>query len=268
MDDVRDIKTYDQLSRTLDSQTVRTSPFGGNSSAEKAYRRAERLISAVHLITNHLPETEPSRKAIREKGLRLLTELLDMRNEMRGVASTKTRAVQSTIRELISLIRIITISGFISYHNAELVIEALDELGNFLNASRRSTLSEDVALSRETLLPAQEAHKKQISMTAGNAPEIHSTQPLSDIKDKSLITDDIRDTKDRPFVHTDISSIGNRGRNIMDTLRSGGVLGIKEVCAHFPEYSEKMIQRELASLVSAGLVKKMGLKRWSKYALI
>jgi DNA-binding HxlR family transcriptional regulator len=51
-------------------------------------------------------------------------------------------------------------------------------------------------------------------------------------------------------------------------LRSQGELGIKDVVSNLPEYSEKMIQRELAELVAAGRVKKTGLKRWSRYTYI
>jgi len=259
MDDGKDIKNQDQFSRTLDGRIVRTSPFGRNVSGEKAYRRAERLVSALHLLTNHIPEAEPARRAIRTKGVQFLSEMLDLRDEMRGVSSIRTRTSQSSIRELISLARILTISGYISFQNSDAVIEALDELGNFLNASRRSTLSEDIVFSRDDLLGANITVQKKsppnlqenvLSLGASNTPH------LSDIKDghdkKSVMSNRIH-------------GVSARGQNILSVLRTNGELGIKEVCAHFPEYSEKMVQRELATLVVGKYVAKRGLKRWSKY---
>lgn len=267
MDEARDIKNQDQFSRTLDGRIVRTSPFGRNASGEKAYRRAERLISALHLLTNHVPGTEPARCAIRKKGVQFLSEMLGLRDEMRGVSSTKTRAVQSSIRELISLLRILTISGYISFQNSDAVIEALDELGNFLNSSRRSPLSEDIVFSRDDFLGANLITQKRFianvrertTLLAGN-----KSQRISDIKD----TEDIKDSRNiRPESSEAIKDISARGQNILSVLKTGGELGIKEVCAHFPEYSEKMVQRELASLVAGKHVTKRGLKRWSRYSI-
>lgn len=51
----------------------------------------------------------------------------------------------------------------------------------------------------------------------------------------------------------------------MDILKFGGILGIKDIASNLPQYSEKMIQRELASLVQKGFVQKTGAKRWSRY---
>jgi DNA-binding HxlR family transcriptional regulator len=40
-----------------------------------------------------------------------------------------------------------------------------------------------------------------------------------------------------------------------------------EYAYNLPEFSEKMIQRELAALVQEGVVMKQGEKRWSRYSL-
>ncbi|MDO8481825.1 MAG: hypothetical protein Q7S75_01945 [bacterium] len=261
MYDEKDIKNIDQFSRSLDGRIVRTSPFGRNASGEKAYRRAERLVAALHLLTSHVSQDEPSRQVIREKGVQLLSNILDLRDEMRGVSSIKTRTVQASIRELISLIRVLTISGFISFQNADVIIESLDELGNFLHASRRSSLSEDVVLSKEDLLGDNAFPQR----TPVATPSLRGLL-MSHSKKKSLL--DIKDkqkSKQAPVYRTKNASI--RTQNIINVLSSNGELSIKDVCAHFPEYSEKMVQRELASLVSDKRVKKNGLKRWSRYSL-
>jgi hypothetical protein len=54
----------------------------------------------------------------------------------------------------------------------------------------------------------------------------------------------------------------------MEILRVGGALGIKDIAANLPEYREKMIQRELLDLAAKGRIRKIGLKRWSKYSLV
>jgi hypothetical protein len=62
-------------------------------------------------------------------------------------------------------------------------------------------------------------------------------------------------------------SLSLRSQTILDILRTGGSLGIKDIAANLPEYGEKTIQRELVTLVSQGKVKKLGLKRWSRYSI-
>ncbi|MDO8561955.1 MAG: hypothetical protein Q7S05_03975 [bacterium] len=263
MYDLKDAKDTDQFSRSLNGHVVRTNPFGRNASGDKAYRRAERLVAGLHLLTSHVSPEEPVRQIIRKKAVQLLSNILDLRDEMRGASSVKTRTVQASIRELISLVRILTISGFISFQNADVVIESLDELGNFLHASRRSSLSEDIILSREDLLGVQPVIQKKKAMTV--------TRTIGVLSDKEPETETISDIKDKMSAQSSgynkTDAVTVRGQNILDVLGSGGELGIKDVCAHFPEYSEKMVQRELASLVSANKVRKIGLKRWSRYSL-
>src|SRR3989344_3409976 len=58
-----------------------------------------------------------------------------------------------------------------------------------------------------------------------------------------------------------------RTNRIVGVLTTQGQLGIKDIAASLPEFSEKMIQRELKRLVTQGRIKKAGSKRWSTYVL-
>lgn len=63
------------------------------------------------------------------------------------------------------------------------------------------------------------------------------------------------------------ASQNTRAEEILSVLGAQGQLGIRDISAGLPTYSEKMIQRELKRLVDLGRVKKMGAKRWSMYTL-
>jgi len=52
---------------------------------------------------------------------------------------------------------------------------------------------------------------------------------------------------------------------ILDLVRKRKSLSIKEIAAVIKDCSEKTIQRELAALISQGLVRKVGERRWSLY---
>lgn len=262
MDTVRDIKRTDQPARFLDGHSIRTNPFGRNLSGEKAYRRAERLVTALHLVTVHVSTEEPVRATIRKVGLRLLTDILLQKDEMRTSNSPKIRNTLSSIRELISLTRILMISGLISTQNGGVIVEALDELGNFIAISNKTPLSETIALNREDLVDTASVQAK----SPASAPAISQAAQAAHITDINDIQK-VRDTvKDKTTLNTRTVVMGPRARFILDILLHGE-LGIKDISSQLPEYSEKMIQRELLGLVREGKVKKSGFKRWSKYSL-
>lgn len=258
MDELKDTQKTDSISRFIDAHTVRTNPFGDNRAGERAYRRAERIVAATHLLTSHIDQNEPVSAAIRSCGLVLLESMLEIRSEMRSPRSELFTKVQADIRHMISLVRVLTASGYISMQNATTMVEALDELGNFLTSAQRSALSESISVSRDDLLDVR------------SSTVLRPQRTVRDIKDSRTSIQTPPDVQDHERSLIGVRSNGHitvRSQSILDTLQSGGTMGIKDICAHLPEYSEKMIQRELADMVAAGAVRKEGLKRWSKYSV-
>jgi len=238
---------------------VKTNPFSNNRSAERAYARAERIVAALHLLTNHVHEGEPLRSMVRARALSLLEAVLSIRDEMRAPESPEIASLRSSIRLLISLVRMLIVSGSVSPQNAGIVIESIDELGNFIASSQRSSLSETISLSREDLDVPGSLLGQQ-----GTSRRFH----IKDIKDNDSVKD-IESVRDTPntSIKAVSSEISPRKLSILEILRGGGDLSIRDIASSVPQYSEKMIQRELAELVSLGRVKKTGLKRWSRYSV-
>ncbi|HEV3244973.1 MAG TPA: hypothetical protein VG102_01280 [Candidatus Paceibacterota bacterium] len=248
MDDIKDAKG-DGFSRFIDAQHVRTDPFGKNRAAERLYRRVERICAALYLLTRHISESEPLRVEIRSEGIALLEKVLLLRDEMRAAESGAVSSFEASIRHLISLVRILTAAGRISFQNADTVIAALDELTGFIVSSQRSSFSEMVSLSREDLM--------------GDSSPLRDRQTIKDLKDSRRIVKD-----NAPVSDSRALAVSARGQGIVSILRATGALGIKDISARLPDYSEKMIQRELSSLIKSGQVKKEGFKRWSKYSIV
>ena len=256
-DSVRDTRDASNVLLILDSQTIKTTPFGANVSGENSYRRAERISAALHLITNHVPDTEPLRSVIRTKGLELLSFILELRSGFRAPASEKGQAALAAIRELISLVRLLAVSGFISIQNANAIAEAVDELGSLIVVSQRSALAEQLTISREHLTPP--AGPAVFSKTERTYPGVERSFTVRHSVQKSV--------KDA-VGHDDGISNSARSERIVEILKVGGMLGIRDVASNLPQYSEKMVQRELADLVHAGRVRKIGSKRWSRYEVV
>ena len=240
----KDTRDVSNVLSILDAHAVKTAPFGANVSGENSYKRAERISAALHLITSHVPDDEPLRKLVRSKGLSLISLILKLRSGLRAPASEQGQAVLALVRELISYVRILAVSGFISSQNATTLVEALDELGNLIVISQRSSLAEQFSISRAALTPSATSEPSR------STPKT-SVDAKKDIKDS-------RESK----------STTGRSQQILDILKFGGTLGIKDITSNLPQYSEKMIQRELLDLVSLGKVQKEGEKRWSKYSAV
>jgi hypothetical protein len=256
MDSPKDLQKTEGAIKFLDYQTLKSSPFGDNRVGERVYRRAERLASAVVLLTNHIDDREPLKSEARQSVLDTLANILAIRDEMRSANSPEANKLKMSVRKVISLVRLLGISGHISFQNAEIVTEALDELLSFIVASRRSIMSESVTISREDLIDIRDTQRftqeRLSEKTTVNGAEtkgsVSATSPGGEKPTGTTLT--------------------TRSQAILEILRTQGELGIRDIASNLPEYSEKMIQRELAELVSQGRVKKAGLKRWSRYTYI
>ena len=252
MDEIKDIGKKDHPA-LFDDSVIRTQPFGQNMSASRAYARAERITAAIHLVTSHISPDEPLRRLIRLDSLRLLSSILSLRDELRAAGSRSLPKTHVLIRKLISLLRILSAAGNISTQNLEALVSALDDLGVFLSNAQRSPLSEQIALSKEELLaPPYESPARFTSVRRVTKKRPHA------IKDRSSPEQQMSNKSQKNH---------HRKEGILGVLGAQGQVGIKDIAASLPEYSEKMIQRELKSLVSEGKVKKAGAKRWSIYSL-
>jgi hypothetical protein len=259
MDEIKDMQRTESLSRLMEQHPIRTNPFGENRAADRAYRRAERIAAGIHLLTNHISHDEPIRARVRSNAAELLHRALGLRDEMRSSHSAHVSEFLSSVRYLISLVRVLGVSGYVSHANASVVIEALDELGGFITASQRSILSENVSLTREDLT--------DVRATSFRVPERQSIKDASDTEGVKDIQK-LKDASNASVTQSDaLGTLSARVQSILEILKVGGSLGIRDISANLPEYSEKMIQRELLDLVSRGAVKKTGLKRWSRYSL-
>ena len=256
MDEIKDIE-QSVFSKLLDP-ALQTNPFGINRSGERAYRRAERIVAGIILLTNHILVEDDLRRLSRRIALSLLAHLLELKDEMRSLSSGRMRELKVSIRHLISLVKMMVFSGFVSFQNAEVVTAALEELNTFITVSSRSSLSESLQLSKEDFMDPHSPYKGH----------------FKDIKDRARIRDNVS-IKDmsvmpgaRPLQSDGATVLSQKSEGILSVLKAGGELNMPDIAAHLTEYGEKTIQRELAVLVERGIVKRTGLKRWSKYSLL
>lgn len=236
----------------------KTSPFSQNVNANKVYKRAERIVGVLYLLTKALPDQEPLKTSIRTKALNLVEESLNLKDVLRAESPVKDM-LKARAHELMSMIRCAVIAGYVSRQNAELTIEALEELLLFMGSVSNSFLSEENVVVRSDLSVSDEI-AEQAFMSYGVAHK----HALPRITKKPL-----QNKQNQTQTKSSLASESHESRRevILALLKKSGPLGIKDVASHLTDCGEKTVQRELAALVDSGTLIKEGEKRWSKYKL-
>lgn len=244
----KDAESVSRLREVFESIVTRNTNFTGNISAERGYRRAERLVAALHLVTAPWASDEPLRKTIRSESEELLVVFL----------AGDSRAIRAHARALISFVRVAATAGLVSTSNASILTEVLDDILSVISVGA----ADEHILTRDELIPhVQErpATKQRLSRT------LHVTDTGTAAEDTPAPGVLAHPLAPR-ITHALTARVRTQG--ILEALRRDESLGIRDIHARLPEYSEKMIQRGLLTLVLEGTVRKTGEKRWSRYTLI
>ena len=238
------------------------SPFGSNHASAYVYKKTEKILVALYLVTNFVPETEPARIYIRNKSLHLLSDTLLLKSGFRSAGSERVNTIIASINEILSLLDVIHAAGFISNMNLEVLKKELISLILFLrsvedDSSAQSIHIEDSYFDTNTTSELKEHFKGHIEKDV--IFDIKKTF-VKDIKRKGQIPSRIKKQSVVIKKHLD------RREQILSLLKDKKVVTVKDVSEIILNCGEKTIQRELMALVISGVLKKDGERRWSTYS--
>lgn len=211
------------------------------------YKRAERLSSAVFLVSNTITDSDELRTKIRNLALNLVEYCVAIKDKITDGELKPVLKIESVLMEMASLLDIASVSGLVSPMNASIlkqefdfVIKDLNELHQYCN--EKSEISQDFFKENgHNLMPE--------SLT------LMSLSPKL-IKQEEAVGKGRNNRKE------------HREKAIIELLKAKSNIGIKDISKSIKGCSEKTIQRKLISLIKDGMVKKEGERRWSKYSLI
>ena len=211
--------------------------FLGNEHHAFAVRKAERLSAAIHAVTGFIGDAEPIRVRLRTLSLTVLQDLIDsQRLGELGPAALAARCV-----EIASLLSTAEIAGLISAMNAGLIADEYARLATFvrdryslIRAQPQVTFADPV---RQSPIGFFKGQKDTVSYRTHNKTSEKDTNSTSD----------------------------SRRKDILSLFLNKDKISIKDAVSVVPNVSEKTIQRELISMVEAGLLIKEGDRRWSTY---
>lgn len=208
------------------------------------FKKTEKIVAALYLVTSVMPEADPLRLMIRNQSL----ELLSLTRRATHFFHKYVADVISQAQEIISSLDIAFLSGYISEMNKNVIAK---ELVKFVEDARRKghpiggLVIEDnfFELPAAELTPQKPAHVQRPAPSA-----MPKTPSQGQNKTGSRKTE--------------------RKTRIVENLKKHGPLTIKDIASHVKDCSEKTIQRELIGLIKDKIVQRRGERRWSVYSLV
>ena len=234
-------------------------------------KKAEKLTTALYMITDFLNFKEPFKWEIREKAVHFLSLIT-----LFSSASSATKKehiivdILPILSETMSLLRLGLSIRLISRMNYSILQSEYSTLYDILHAQLSTqSIVDNFFLSKDLFEVSNTLDKGQ------NKRQYHKGQKA----DGNVLYDTEQGTNrekvscsQSPSNNSDnVSLTGKKGVRrdmILKVIRTRGEANIKDISEIISECSEKTIQRELMSLIRLGKVSRIGERRWSRYTLI
>lgn len=227
-------------------------------------KKLERLASAIHIVTNILPEKEPLRVALREECLLAIKNTL-----MREGSKSIFISIENSILHCVSLLAIGRASVIISDMNAEVLkkefLGLLPVIDNIYTNEKERLSFNASALNFELESDSKNAvsspnpiKDNQRDIYKGHKDTNNVLYKRDNLKDKIKNIQNIKQSEKADSIRT---------KMILDILKNRGEVVIKDITSLMSGVSSKTIQRDLGTLVLKGVLNKSGERRWSRYSL-
>ncbi len=252
------------------------------------FKKTQKLVSAVYLITGFMQDNEPLKWKLRNIGSELLSSSLLLKDGL----SKKDKAVvdiRSQVLEVTALFTVAKQAGMISDMNFEIVNREFSLLLNSISLSSESYGDDTSTLRPGFFHVEQTAHSHPAKAESKDVLEenvylkdknktVSETAPKSELLNideylshkKPVTHSETKETKEvSGFKEYGAVAVKKNSRQsiIIGLLKRKKEIMIKDVSPLIDGCSEKTIQRELLNMVHLGILRKEGEKRWSKYSL-
>jgi len=252
-----------------------------------AAKRTERLTSALYLVSDLIPEKEPLKTLLREKGLMVMSDIFSLAVFGKEDREDVFFKIMTGISELVALLRIASVSYIISEMNSGILQKEYASLHNFFESQSRDSgkqiLGKEIILN-DNFFEGKEwarlngiigrydkGHDKRHKINKGHGDDLYdqNSKQQTDDSVKSKIQIPERMTEETKGNHNENYIQEERKKTIVQLIKdSNGNASIKDISFHVKGCSEKTLQRDIISLMQKGVLKKIGERRWSRYSLI
>ena len=277
----------DSFEQKTSSPSLKVTLFNGKGHHAFIHTKSHKLASAIYLITDLVRDTEPLKWKMREKALFLISQNLSLVSGKIDSKKSLSDSISATCLEMISLIEIGKLSGVISDMNFTILRKEFMDLLSFMQSNegvlfgtKGSILTDEFFQAAAPTVPLEDVLYKGHDSVFNNmsfittpsfSPSKQATQPPTGVKN----THSNFVIKSKETSHNDREKGGvemkdkkdDRREAILRIVRKMGEVTINDIAEVISDCSEKTVQRELLALVSEGILKKTGERRWSRYSI-
>ncbi len=234
-----------------------------------------RITAALYRVTDLFHDEEPLKWSLRKNAMEIVDSLPEGEGEQARRQWKGAERATNLIRSIQKKLTLAEAGGFVSKLNFEVIArEYAVILGHLESAqgSREVNIFEEIALS---LPPAPESYDVSVKREAQDETTLQEDLVSNTRTDFAKKTPAIPSHVQKSGAGEDSKtnnghmSISERQERILRELALGQWLGVGSFMPMFKgDFSEKTIQRDLNNLVTRGVLKAEGEKRWRRYALV
>jgi len=241
------------------------------------FKKTERIVTALYIISEFLSDTEPAKFAIKDIANTLLNKTLNLSNRNPNLDQFFIILLKhfTNVSFLINLIRNV---GNISNMNADILLEEINKVVEILLKTRPKTgpqskifnpdffVVDNVSI-KESDLENLSSHRNIITSKSPFENVENNQKGVKDMMKDNVLYNNLQNNK-APGQRNLIKDKNDRQEVIKAMLKKNETLTIKDFSIRIKGCSEKTIQRELIALMAKGVLKKEGERRWSRYSLV
>lgn len=227
--------------------------FGQNNHFAYIYKKTEKLVTAVYMITNFIKDNEPLKWRIREKALELLSLNVSLNTVSLSDRKDLLKRYQAHSVEIVSLSSIANHAGLISEMNCEILKREFNNLASTIEKDENKKANEETVILSPSFFDTPVVPQQIQSPTQPSQAPQHVLYKRQDVPQATP---------------KKAESKNDRQESILRVLSTRNRLSVKDFTDTIKGVSEKTIQRELLAMVSSGVLKKEGERRWSTYSIV
>ncbi len=255
----------------------------GEEQAESAFvvlsKKTDKLVTALYMVTDCMEFAEPVRTKLRAVGADLVSGVKHA--EYRNAINKHFlfEELEGSVSEVLSFLEIASSVGLISSMNGAILSKEFSSLSDAIkhhknqNKNGRFKDPNFEGKSLSSFLLGEKDFGVPVALTSPIDKDTDDKGQLSfrkDIQKKDAIIPSARpieNSKGHVSRTTEIALRISRRNDILKLIKDSKEVTIKDISKVIIGCSEKTIQRELTSLISEGVIKKVGEKRWSRYSI-
>jgi hypothetical protein len=271
-----------QKASVLYNELESLTPFNDSFSVY-LFKKTEKIVLALYLVTDHLQETDSMRLSVRSLANEILKDGIKVTNRYGAVNSDE--GMISRMYEVSALLEIAGLTKLVAPNNAHIIKDEIARLAKDIKSHQDahqsgSNLKKSFFVV-DTVTPSSAGVNTNDVLYKGQ-PKGHTEKEMSFIKPTPHTADtssakvqnyqsrSVSEKKPAPkeTLKREAPKKDDRTDKIISIIREKGQVTIRDVAETFVGISEKTIQRELQRMVLTGVLKKEGERRWSTYSIL